>query len=147
MSFGLYYGNEVFINFAALDFEDMRADEFVRITPSEDEFGYIKGADGGITRFRNYNTLFDVVFTFKRSSKCNTLMSGIHIADMLANGGAGVASLIVKDNNGSSIAASEKSWIVGFPESGNGKEVGPDVPWKLNAIFLPGQYIIGGNQL
>lgn len=147
MSFGLYYGNEVVINFAALDFEDMRADEFVRITPSQEEFGTIVGADGSVTRFRNYNTLFDVQLGFKRSSKCNTLMSGIHVADMLAGGGAGVASLIIKDLNGSSIFASEKAWIKGFPEAGNGKEVGPDPNWMLAAIVLPGQYIIGGNQL
>jgi len=146
-SFGLYSGPEVVINFAGIPLDDMRADEFVRVAPNEDSFGTIVGSDGSVTRFETKNVLFNVTFTFKRSSKNNALLSAVYIADRTIGGGAGVATMIVKDLNGSTLAASEKCWLKALPEWGSGKEVGPDVAWNAQAIILPGQMIVGGNQL
>lgn len=146
-SFGLYSAPEVIINFAGIDLDDMRADEFLQFSPNEDSFGTIVGSDGSVTRFETKNVLWNVTLTVKRSSKVNPLLSAIYIADRTIGGGAGVASFIVKDLNGSTIAASEKQWLKKLPDWGHGKEVGGDIAWEMQGIYLPGQIIIGSNQL
>ena len=147
-SFGLYRAVDVIVNFAGLNLEDMRADEFVRVEPNGDGYAVITGSDGSVTRYETGDdVVHNVTFTFKRSSKNNALLSAIYVADRRAGGGAGVASLIIKDLNGSGITASEKCWIRALPPMAYGKEVGPDIVWALNAVILPGQHIVGGNQL
>ena len=146
-SFGLYRGAEVQIEFGVLSLDDMRADTFINIRYDEQDFETIKGSDGSITRYATGNTLVHVDFTCKRSSKENAKLSALNNADLVTPGGAGVASFLCKDPNGSTLFAAAKAWLIGKPDSSFGKEVGDDVTWTIDCQIKPGTHIIGGNQL
>lgn len=147
MSFGLYAGNSVQVVFGVLNLKDMRADEFVNVRYDEVAFEVVKGSDGSITRIATQNTLVHVDLIFKRSSNEHQKLSAIHIADRTTPNGAGVAPFLLKDDMGATLLAAEKAWLIGMPDSGNGKQVGGDVTWTIDMQVLPGQHIIGGNQL
>ncbi len=147
MSFGLYRGNEVSVIFGVLPLKDMRADQFLNIRADEESFGVIKGSDGSITRYATENTLIHVDYTCKRSSNDHQRLSALHNADVVTPGGAGVASFLVKDNQGATLLSGEQAWLVGYPDAGSAKDVGPDVTWTFDVKIPKGTYIIGGNQI
>ena len=147
MSFGLYRGNEVQIIFGVLELKDMRADSFVNVRHDEDSFGVLKGSDGSMTRFATGNTLAHVDVILKRSSNENQKLHAALTADLIAPGGAGVASFIIKDAQGATTLMSGKAWIMRVPDSTNAKDVGADVTWTFDMQITPGTHIIGGNQI
>lgn len=146
-SFGLFDAAAYSMIFMGIPLGDMRAEAFLNIRADEPQFITIKGADGGVTRANSNNTLFHVDYIVKRSSRDNAILSAMLNADLLASGGAGVGALLLKDPNGSEFLTSGKAWLVGWPDAGRGKDVGGDVTWTIDAIVLPGQFILGGNQL
>lgn len=146
-SFGLYSAKGHIIQLGALILGDQIAESFLNVRADEVSFTVVKGADGSITRVNTNNTLFHVEYTVKRTSKDNALLSAYHAADLMVDGGAGVSSLLLKDPQGSDYMTSLKAWIQGWPDAGRGKDGGGDVTWIIDAQVLPGQYILGGNQL
>ena len=71
-------------------------------------------------------------------------VGAIHIADRLATNGAGVAPLMCQDDNGSTLIATDRAWIVGMPEQAHGVTKS-DVEWIVHAVIAPGGFILGGN--
>lgn len=145
-SFGVYRSSEVSCVFGAVALKDARADTFLSISADEESFGTIKGINGEITRYQTGNSLVRIEYTCKRSSNDNAILSALHIADIGAPGGLGVAPFTVKDAQGSTLVFAGKAWIAGFPDADNGKEVGGDVTWAFDCQ-IPNGYTIGGNQI
>lgn len=146
-SYGLYRSTEVNVIFGVLPLKDMRADSFVNVRYDEMSFDTIKGSDGSMTRYCTENTKVYVDYIVKRSSNDNQKLSALHNADRIAPGGAGVAKFLMKDNQGATLLSSEKAFIQGMPDSASAKDVGGDVTWTFVLQVLPGQHIIGGNQI
>ncbi|MCK9604727.1 MAG: DUF3277 family protein [Candidatus Omnitrophica bacterium] len=139
-----YDSNAVDLVICAVPITDGRAENFVKITATEDAFGTEVSADGEVTRFATHNDVADVEVTLKRSSKHNQQLAAIFAADRLSTAGAGVGVLLVKDRNGASVFASDKCWIKKLPDWQSGKAVG-DVTWQLQCVIKPLGAIPGGN--
>lgn len=126
--------------------KDGRAEKFCKIEsngPAYTTEG--PGADGQITRCSTNNTLKKITLTFKGSSSENARLAAIHQADRLASNGAGVAPLMIKDGNGSTLISTDRAWIEADAEKEFG--VSPsDVSWTIMAVVEPGPLnITGGN--
>ncbi len=65
-----------------------------------------------------------------QTSDSNDILSAIEIADDKAPNGAGVAPLLVLDQNGRSKHGAAKAWITGQPDAEYADEAKPR-EWKL----------------
>lgn len=140
----VFESQAVSVVFGLLPLGDGRADPFFEIE-QEGEAYVVEGpgADGLITRCGTNANLFKITLSFKGSSQEHAKLSAIHIADKIAENGAGVAPLLVKDNNGSTLIMTDRAWITKMPKQGYG--VTPaDVQWELHAIIEPAGFILGG---
>lgn len=146
-SFGLYRLTEVDVIFGAIVIKDSPADGFVTIVYDENDFEETRGADGSVTRYATENTMVTVTINLKRGSNESQKLSAVRNADVIAPGGAGVATLTIKDKQGASLFFAAQAWIRKMPDSGHSKDVGGDLAWPLRAKVAPGAHIIGGNQI
>jgi len=143
MSLKVYSANEVSVIFALLALDSGRGDdEFVSIVKSEDSFSYKAGVDGEGTRSENLNSYHEITLTMMASSDANAIMSAIHIGDLAIEGGLGIAPILIRDKQGTSVFASAEAWIVKIPDKAYGKEIGT-VQWKLGC-HKPANFV-GGN--
>lgn len=141
----IYESSVVQVIFAGLSFKDGRAETFFKIAPNGPAYTTEgPGADGLVTRNGTNNNLYRITLTFKGSSQEHAKLSAIHIADRQKSNGAGVAPLLCKDGNGSTLITTDRAWIVSIPEDGFGVSKA-DVSWELDAIIEPGGFILGGN--
>lgn len=141
----IYESKAVSSIFGGLSLGDGRADPFFKIT--QDGPSYVTegpGADGHVARCGTNNRLFHIEMTFKGTSSEHAKLTALHIADLEFDNGAGVAPLLVKDGNGSTLIQTSECWITGFPEQAHGITK-PDVTWAFDAIIQPGGFILGGN--
>ena len=141
----IYESKAVSSIFAGLSFKDGRSDPFFKITPNGPAYKIEgPGADGQTTRCGTNDNGYKIQLTFKGASAENAKMSALHIADRQATNGAGVAPLLIKDANGSTLIATDRAWITGMAEKTLGISPG-DVTWELEAVIEPGGFIAGGN--
>jgi hypothetical protein len=139
----VYSAAEVSVIFALIPLDSGRGeDEFAAISKSEDTYTYKAGVDGEGTRSENQNTYHEVKLTMMASSDANAILSAIHSGDLAVPGGAGIAPLLIRDKQGTSVFAAQEAWIVKWPDKGYGKEVGT-VEWTLG-VHSPSVFI-GGN--
>lgn len=143
--------NAVSVVFAGISLDDGRADPFFEIAPNGEAYtAEGPGADGMIIRYSTNNDLHDVTLTLKGSSNAHAKLTAIHAADKIASrqsgggGGAGVAPLLVKDNQGSTLISTDTCWITQAPNKSFGANP-PDVTWNLQAVIPPAGMLVGGN--
>lgn len=113
---------------------------FVTVARNADAFALYMGTDGEGTRAKSNNKSGRITFTLAQSSDSNAILSGIAAADELAN--SGVIPVLVKDGSGISLYAAETAWIVKYPDSEFGREVGTR-EWILETDSLA--VFVGGN--
>lgn len=143
MPLKIYSANEITVNFAFLPIDSGRGDdEFAAISQVEDRFTYKAGVDGEGTRSENRNNLHRVVLTLMRTSKGNAYLSAIHTGDIAIPGGSGVAPILIRDRQGTSLFSSAEAWIVKWPDNTYAKEANT-VQWTLD-VHDPINFI-GGN--
>lgn len=139
-----YDSNNVTLVAVALPITDGRADPFVKITPRGPAFEDEAGIDGEVIRVATHERRYDIEVMLRRSSVHNAQLAAIHAADRQSTGGAGVGAFLLKDNNGSTIFASDNCWITEMPEWELGKGMS-DVTWKLVAVINDLAALPGGN--
>lgn len=143
--FAVYESEVVAVTFGGLLLGDGRSDPFFVI--EQDGDAYVvegPGADGLVTRCGTNNNVYTITLTFKGSSSENAKLSALHNLDRQNFNGAGVASLLCKDSNGSTLIQTDTAWI----KKSAGKSLGitpGDVSWEITAIIQPGGFIAGGN--
>lgn len=96
--------------------------EFCTVERDEDSFSYHPDINGGGTRAKNPNKAGKVTITIQSSSPSNEFLSSIVAADEL-NGG-GIVPILVKDNSGNDLHASEAAYVSKPASASYGKEVG-----------------------
>jgi hypothetical protein len=140
----LYSSNNVDVIFGGLALADGRGDPFFQLAPNGPAFTTEgPGADGHITRNKTNNNLYTITLTFKGTSAEHAKLSALFLADRVSENGVGVAPLLVKDSNGSTLIATDQCWIATFNELGFG--VGkPDIAWELHAVIQPAALQLGG---
>lgn len=140
-----YESEVVSVIFGNLILGDSRADPFFVIEEDNDAYTVEgPGADGNVCRCGTRNTLYTVSLTFKGFSSEHAKLSALHNVDRQAFNGAGVAPLLCKDANGSTLIQTDVAWITKMATKTLGISPG-DVTWELKAVIDPGGFIAGGN--
>jgi hypothetical protein len=109
-----------------------------------DDFEYEEGADGLIIRCATNATLVSCKMSLKGSSLENGKLSKARTIDLGLGGGAGVGPFLHKDNNGTTLIASARSWIHKLPNWTVARKVGV-VAWDLRMQIAPGAVLLGGH--
>lgn len=139
-----YESRAVSVIFGNISLEDGRADPFFAIAPNGPAYVVEgPGADGHVTRCGTNNNLYTITITLKGTSAEHAKLQAIHIADRIATNGAGIATLMVKDGNGSTLIATDQCWIATFNELSFGI-TRADVAWELHANIEPAAFQLGG---
>lgn len=141
---GEYDSDEVHLMVSALPITDLRAETFVTISQRNDRYTEDEGSDGGVVRNKTHSKLYDVTVTVLGGSNSNDILSGLAIADDSQPNGAGVVSFMLKDNNGSTLYATDKCWVKKLPDAGFGMSR-DDVAWELVCVFEATEAHLGGN--
>lgn len=138
-----YNANEVSCIFAAISLDSGRGeDEFISIAKQEDTYTVKEGVDGEATRNKKNKTYTVVTLTLMASSDGNAKLTAIHNGDIATEGGKGVAPLLIRDRQGTTVFESAEAWIVKWPDRTFAGEVG-EVQWMIGTI-KPNVFI-GGN--
>ena len=109
-----------------------------------DDFEYEESADGLVVRCNTNATLVSCKMNLKASSKENDKLSLARSIDLNVGGGAGVGPFLHKDNNGTTLIASPRSWIHKLPNWTVARKVGV-VSWDLRMQIAPGSVLLGGH--
>ncbi len=117
-------------------------DTFIEIEYLSPAFVTKVGADGSVTRSATNDNRAKITLTLMQSSIENALLSALHNIDKNAGNGAGVGPLLIKDNQGTSLYAGEKSWITGHPKVVFSKS-GEARAWEIECANL--ESFTGGN--
>lgn len=141
----VYESRIVAVVFGGILLEDGRADPFFQIEANGPAYVVEgPGADGHVARCGTNNDLYTITLSFKGTSAEIAKLVAIHIADRQATNGAGVAPLLCKDANGSTLIMTDRCWIEGLPSMSMGITK-PDVAFVLHAVIPPGGLLLGGN--
>lgn len=142
-NFHVYDPNEITIMVCGIPIEGGFADgSFVEVDQDSDDFDDVVGTDGDVTRSKTNDRRATVTLTLMQSSEANALLSALNNLDRKQSNGAGVGPLLIKDNQGTSLYAAEKSWIAKPPTAGFDKKAGPR-EWKIRVADL--ERFDGGN--
>lgn len=95
---------------------------FISIERDEDTWALQIGADGEGARSKSNNRSGTITLTLQQTSASNAILNALAQADELSNGG--VFSVLVRDNNGGSLAAAETAWIQKPSNQEYGREAG-----------------------
>ena len=98
------------------------------------------GTDGEGTRSKSNDRSGQVEVTLMQTSLSNDFLSQIAIADEQEN--AGLGPLLIKDVNGTFLAAAEQAYIKKISDAENARESGPRT-WIIETDNL--QLFVGGN--
>lgn len=114
--FHVYDFDQVSCVMAGLPIEGGYAeDSGIEIEPMSPDFNTVVGADGDVTRSKTNDRRATVRITLMQTSESNALLSTLNNIDKNAPNGAGVGPMLIKDNQGTSLYAGEKSWIAKPP--------------------------------
>jgi len=103
---------------------------------------YKKGADGRGTRSKNLDRSAILTVRLTKGSEVNNLLSAIHNKDYASTNGAGVASAMIKDGQGTTLLEGEEAFILSPPDETIAAQPGPR-EWKIQIDKLSGLW--GGN--
>lgn len=91
--------------------------EFVTVSQMSDAFSSVVGTDGEVARSKTNDRRVKVTFKLLQTSASNAALSAIHNTDLNAPNGAGVGTLSIVDNLGSTKVQGDQAWIVKMPEA------------------------------
>lgn len=117
----------------------------VEVAPEGAAFADEVGVDGHVVRYRTGENRANLNVVLKGSSEENAKLSAIHAADLAATNGLGVVPVLVKDQNGTTLFATDKAWITSLPTKTAAAAPG-DVTWVIRLVLSsPLNAIVGGN--
>lgn len=134
-----YSPKKVSVSFAGQLLSGFSEGSFITAERDEDAFSKVVGNDGETTRQQNPNRSGSVNVNLKGSSSSNDVLSALASKDEID--GSGVAPLIVKDNNGTTLVAGQ-AWIRKSAAVEYSREVG-DRDWAFDVAEMT--HFVGGN--
>ena len=115
------------------------------IAAEGDAFADEAGADGTVIRYATHEKRATCTIVLKGSSDENAKLSALHALDVATPNGAGVVPFMVRDNNGTTLIATDKAWIRAMPTKTLAAAPG-DVSWAIRLVLdSPLNWIVGGN--
>jgi len=143
MAVKTYDSNNILMIFGAIALEGGLGDgTFVSIEYNNDMFALKMGADGEGARSKSNDNSAKITFTLLQTSEANALLSAQHNIDKLSPSGDGIAPILIKDKEGTTLAAAATAWIVKSPNVEYGKEIN-EREWQLETDRL--DILVGGN--
>ena len=132
----------VIATFGPVEIKGYAEGTFINIEPSGDAFEKARGADGGVDRVNK--NMFDgqITFTLKQTSLTNDQLTALHKADQLTN--TGKLPLLIKDLNGTTVAAAAQAWIRRLPAAGMADSMSTR-EWIIDTGLI--EIFVGGNIL
>lgn len=137
-----YHPDKVILAFKGLLINGYAPDTFVEIERNEDGFTEQVGTLGDVCRTRSLNRTGTVTITLMASAAVNDMLTAIAIFDEQT--GYGTGPLLMKDLNGSTVAAASTAWIRKLPRIERGNEAGT-IQWIIACANL--DIRAGGNVL
>jgi hypothetical protein len=113
---------------------------FIKVSRNEQAFNLKVGVDGEGTRAKSNNKSGKFEITLMQSSSSNDILSGYATADELSNLGA--VPVLLRDNNGTTLATALTGWVQKLPDSELAKEITTRT-WTIETDAL--EMFIGGN--
>jgi hypothetical protein len=113
---------------------------FVKFGRDENMWNKKIGVDGEGTRAKSNNKAGFMEISLMQSSASNDVLSGFAAADELSNTGA--VPVLIRDNNGRTLATCLTGWVVKYPDTEFAKEVTVRT-WRIETDELA--IFIGGN--
>lgn len=139
----VYTSSDIVATFGGVPLNSGRADgEFIKIEPITASFTRKAGADGEVTRSRSNDKGAKITITLMQTSDSNALLSAIHLLDITASNGAGVAAFSVVDLGGTSLHFAAEAWIMQPADVTYAPEAGTRV-WVMECAQMTGT--VGGN--
>ncbi len=108
--------DQVDVIFGGIPLSGFSEDAIIKLTEAGDRFTITAGVMGDLTRSKDPAVVGVLTVDLMLSSKSNDVLSAMHIADIEAEGGAGVVPCAVNDRNGSGLFASPEAYIIKFPD-------------------------------
>lgn len=130
-----YDPGQVDVNVNGSDVSGYADGTFVKVSRNADQVTLQVGADGESTAALSQNRSGRITMTLQQSSPLNDVFSAL--SDALEARTGGFVPVIVKDNNGTTLASAKKAWIVKRPETGFAKE-----PETREWIFETGNLVL-----
>jgi hypothetical protein len=140
MSVRTYDPKQVLIIIGGIPMSGFADGDFVSVERTSDTFTKVSGADGIISRAKTNDRSGTMKFTIAQTSPSNDVLTGIAVADELAN--IGVVPVLVKDQSGRSVFVSAFGWVKKPPVSDFAKEI-KNREWTLDLADL--DVFVGGN--
>jgi hypothetical protein len=98
-----------------------------------DRFVVVKGLDGQTVRSKVMGKVGTFTVHLLNTSASNDVLSGLHITDIHAAGGAGAVPVALRDKNGATTIACPLGWVMGFPKLTMADKA-QDTPWKIQIV-------------
>jgi hypothetical protein len=128
--------------FATRQLSGFSEDTLITYEEDEDKFVDVQGVDGDVTRSKRAGTKGTLTIALMSSSASNDFLSGIHNLDRLEDGGAGVSPLLIRDRNGTTLLATDTSWIIKPAPMTLGRQAQAR-EWQIRVVG--GALNVGGN--
>jgi hypothetical protein len=109
--------------------------EGASITFNEDAYTLTVGIDGRAVRNKMNNRSARLTLNLLGSSATNDALSAVYNLDQAINNGAGVAPLIIRDNNGRTVITAAEAWVARPPDFTMDAEVGTKT-WEIDCAQL-----------
>lgn len=135
-----YSPKDVDVIVAGVSMNCFAEDSIVSIAYAEDAWTMVSGADGCVSRSKNPNRSGTISVSLQTTSDSNDVLSALYFLDYESN--VGTFPVLVKDNNGTTVASGADCWIMKIPDSELAREVGT-VEWVIQVPEL--YYFRGGN--
>ena len=139
MTIKTYDAAKVQVTWAGLILTGFAPDTFLSVERNVEGFTLQKGASGEGARSKSNDKSGKVTLTLLATSQSNDFLMAIAAADELT--GAGVVPLFIKEQDGTTLVASQNSWVQKLPKVERGKESG-SVEWVIECDDL--EIAIGG---
>ena len=140
-----YDARKVTVVLGGIPIKDGLADPFIELTPRGPSFEDDISVDGTPVRYATNESRWDGTMTLKGHSEEIILLSALHGVDKQVGNGAGVGPFMVKDGSGTSLFASDITWLIQAPPKAFGKTL-PDVVINFTVIEkTPLGMLAGGN--
>ena len=134
--------NRVSLIFGGIPLDSGFGSDTVFSFESEDMYDDAVGADGEVIRWATNDRRFTLKVSLMQSSDKNALLSALVALGALSSNGDDVAALLLKDNNGSTVIASGKTWLKGLPGVDFGKSA-KEREWTFRGVW--DAIVVGGN--
>ncbi|SRR6266567_1232 len=91
--------------------------EFFTVEMMSDAFQSVVGTDGEVARSKSNDRRAKLTFKLMQTSSANEALSTLHNNDLNAPNGAGVVTVSVVDNFGTTKVQGNQGWITKFPDA------------------------------